>query len=146
MAQPIRRSRASRREGDRIPLESRIALTGETGEPLVDDAVCTNIGLGGLCVRATEGLQPGTVVRVELRLAGGRVFTSQGRVCWSRITLYPALLTTPKGAPDDATFGVCFDGASIQDLLPIARLMAAREDSRRRARRIRRIHGVPLRA
>ena len=80
------------------------------------------------------------------RLAGGRLFTSQGHVCWSRVTLYPALLTTPKGNPDEATFGICFDGASTQELLPIARLMVAREDSRRRARRIRRIHGVPLRA
>ena len=146
MAQAIRGITSSKRGGDRVPLHTRIALIGDDGQPLLDGAICTNIGLGGVCVRAAEGIDPGTRVQIELRLTDGRLFSSQGQVCWSKVTLYPALLTTPKGTPDDAWFGISFDGASTQDLLPIARLMVAREDSRRRARRIRRLHGVPARA
>jgi PilZ domain len=146
MPQPSTRSKPSHRNGDRAPLHARIVLTGSDGRRLAPDAVCTNIGLGGLGVRAHEALEPGTTVQVEIRLVGGRLLTSPGHVCWSRITLYPALLGTPKGAPEDASFGICFDGASTQDLLPIARLLVAREESQRRARRIRRLHGLHLRA
>jgi len=147
MVQAIHVGKRSRRSGDRMPLHTRIVLSSEDGALLLrGGAVCTNIGLGGLCVRAAEALDPGTAVQVELRLLGGRVFTTRGRVCWSRVTLHPALLGTPKGTPDDACFGIRFDGASTQDLLPIARLMVAREDSRRRTRRIRRLHGLPARA
>lgn len=137
---------ASRRSGDRMPLYTRITLRAQDGQPLVPDAICTNIGLGGLCIRASEALAPGTVVSLELRLAGGRRFATVGRVRWSRVTLHPALLGTPRGGPEDACFGVRFDGASTQDLLPIARSLVAREDARRRARRIRRLHGLPARA
>lgn len=136
----------SKRGGDRVPLYTRIGVRAGDGRPLVPDAVCTNIGLGGLCIRASEALEPGTVVLIELRLTGGRPFATRGRVCWSKLTLHPALLGSPKGSSDDACFGVRFDSASTQDLLPIARLMVAREDARRRARRIRRIHGLPARA
>lgn len=146
MAQAIRGIKSSKRGGDRIPLHTRIALRDDTGRPIAAGAMCTNIGLGGVCVRAAAGIDPGTRVRVELRLAGGRLFASEGHVCWSKVTLYPALLTTPKGTADDAWFGISFDGVSTQDLLPIARLLVAREDSRRRARRIRRLHGLPARA
>jgi hypothetical protein len=146
MAQTNLGPRISKREGDRVSLSTRILLTGEDGVPLLEGAVCTNIGLGGVCVRAAQGIDPGTALRLELRLFGGRSFTCLGHVCWSRVTLHPALLGTPKGMPDDARFGICFDGASTQDLLPIARLLVAREDARRRARRIRRLHGFPARA
>ena len=146
MAQTEPGTRISKRGGDRVPLCARIVLTAEDGRLLLDGATCTNIGLGGLCVRATAALRPGTPVRVELRLAGDRAFACVGTVCWSKITLHPPLLGTPKGIPDDACFGVRFDGASTQDLLPIARLMVAREDARRRARRRRRLHGLPARA
>ena len=146
MAQANLGPRISKRGGDRVSLSSSILLTGVDGMPLLDGAVCTNIGLGGVCVRAPQGIDPGTALRLELRLFGGRTFTCLGHVCWSRVTLHPALLGTPKGMPDDARFGICFDGASTQDLLPIARLMVAREDARRSARRIRRLHGFPARA
>jgi hypothetical protein len=129
-----------------VPLQTRISIIGEDGDSLLAEAICTNIGLGGLCVRAEAALSPGTVVHVELRLGGGRPFASQGHVCWSKLTLHPALFGTPRGMPDDACFGICFEGLSTQDLLPIARLMVAREDSRRRAQRIRRFHGLPARA
>lgn len=146
MAQANLGPRISKRGGDRVPVSTRILLTGEDGTPLLDGAVCTNIGLGGVCVRAAQGIDPGTALRLEVRLFGGRSFTCRGHVCWSRVTLHPALLGTPKGMPDDARFGICFDGASTQDLLPIARLLVAREDARRRGRRIRRLHGFPARA
>ena len=100
---------------------------------------------GSACGRPRASIRA-RALRLELRLFGGRSFTCLGHVCWSRVTLHPALLGTPKGMPDDARFGICFDGASTQDLLPIARLMVAREDARRRARRIRRLHGFPARA
>lgn len=146
MAFAIQEKTSSRRGGDRVSLSARIAIAGRDGQPLLDDALCTNIGLGGLCIRATEVLAPGTPVRIEIRLTGDRAFACEGTVCWSKITLHPALLGTPKGIPDDGCFGVRFDGASTQDLLPIARLMVAREDARRRARRMRRLHGLPARA
>ena len=147
MAFAIQEKTSSRRGGDRVPLSTRILIEGRDGSPLlVGHALCTNIGLGGLCVQAAEVLSPGTRVRIGLRLAGDREFTCEGTVCWSKITLHPALLGTPKGIPDDGCFGVRFDGASTQELLPIARLMVAREDARRRGRRIRRLHGLPARA
>jgi hypothetical protein len=146
MAQVDLGTRISKRGGDRVPLFTRIVLSADDGRLLLDGATCINIGLGGLCVRAAQGLDPGTSLTLELRLVGGRSFRCRGHVCWSRITLHPELLGTPKGTPEDASFGICFDGASTQDLLPIARLMVAREDSRRRARRIRRLHGFPVRA
>lgn len=146
MAQTEPGTRISKRGGDRVPLCARIVLTAEDGRLLLDGATCTNIGLGGLCVRAAQGIDPGTPLQLELRLFAGRSFQCRGHVCWSRVTLHPALLGTPKGTSEDASFGICFDGASTQDLLPIARLMVAREDSRRRARRIRRLHGFPARA
>ena len=146
MAQATLGTRPSKRGGDRVSLFTRILLTGDDGRPLSGGAVCTNIGLGGLCVRAAEGIDPGTPLRLELRLFGGRSFTCLGHVCWSRVTLHPELFGTPKGTPEDASFGICFDGVSTQDLLPIARLMVAREDSHRRARRIRRLHGFPAHA
>lgn len=146
MQRAIGEDGGSRRGGDRIPLYTRIRVRAEDGSLLVPDAICTNIGLGGLCIRASEALAPGTVVLLELTLASSRPFETPGRVCWSKITLHPALLGTPRGGCDDACFGVRFDGASTQDLLPIARLMVAREDARRRARRIRRLHGLSARA
>lgn len=146
MAQATLGTRPSKRAGDRVSLFTPILLTGGDGKPLLDGAVCTNIGLGGLGVRAAEAIDPGAVVRLELRLFGGRSFSCLGHVCWSRVTLHPALFGTPKGTPDDASFGICFDGVSTQDLLPIARLMVAREDASRRGRRIRRLHGFPARA
>jgi len=147
MVQANRSPKTSKRSGDRMPLHTRIALTAEDGRSLLEgEAICTNIGLGGLCVRAAEGIEPGTAVRLEVRLAGGRTFATRGHVCWSRITLHPALLGTPKGRPDDACFGIRFDGVGAQEVLPIARLLVAREDARRRARRIRRLHGQVARA
>lgn len=136
----------SKRGGDRIPLFNRIRLTTEDGRAVAEGATCTNIGLGGLCVHAASGVDPGTPVVIEVPLFGDRSFRCRGHVRWSRVTLHPELLGTPKGSPDDASFGICFDGASTQDLLPIARLMVAREDAKRRARRIRRLHGLPARA
>ena len=146
MAFAFREKSGSKRDGDRVPLATRIAIAGPDGRLLLDEAVCSNIGLGGLCVRSATVLRPGTDVRVTLRLAGDRTFVCDGTVCWSKITLHPALLGTPKGIPDDGCFGIRFDGASTQDLLPIARLLVAREDARRRGRRLRRLHGLPARA
>ncbi len=136
----------SKRGGDRIPLFSRILLTTEGGQPVVEGATCTNIGLGGLCVHAASAPDPGTPLVIEVRLAGDRSFRCRGHVRWSRVTLHPELFGTPKGSPDDAHFGICFDGTSTQDLLPIARLMVAREEARHRGRRIRRLHGLPAHA
>lgn len=146
MSQAIHTPSASRRAGDRAALFTRIAITDEFGDVLLKEAVCTNIGLGGLCVRAQDVLAPGTLVHFELQLGAGRPFHARGQVCWSRQTLYPALLGTPKGIPDDASFGIRFEGTSTQDLLPIARLLVAREDARRRASRLRRLHGFAARA
>lgn len=137
---------STRRGGDRVPLALQIEIRDARGERLLDEAICTNIGLGGLCVRAPDAIAPGTRVEIALRLFSGRPFACTGHVCWSKVTLHPALFGTPKGTPEDASFGIAFDGVSTQDLLPIARLLVAREDARRRARRLRRIHGIHARA
>lgn len=136
----------TRRGGERVPLATRIRVTDRSGRSLLEDALCANIGLGGLCIRASHALETGTIVCIEVGLFGGRSFACTGHVCWSKLTLHPALFGTPKGTAEDATVGIAFDAVSTQDLLPIARLLVAREDARRRARRIRRLHGLPARA
>ena len=133
-----------RRSGERVPLHARLQLTTTDGRPVAPLARCTEIGLGGLRVSAAEGPAPGTRVRIELRLPSGRIFRSDGEIAWTKTTLHPSLLGTPTGHDDDACFGIRFTGRSTQDLLPIARLLVAREAERRRARRIRRIHGLGI--
>ena len=61
-------------------------------------------------------------------------------------TLRPSLFGTPTGRNDDASFGIAFDNISTEDLLPIARLLSARENERRHARRIRRLRHLRIHA
>ncbi len=133
----------SRRGGERIPLHARVRLWTQEGEEVAPLARCTNIGLGGVHVFASAELVPGTPLRLEIRLPSGRAFKCAGHVAWSKTTLHPALLGSPDGADNDGSFGICFDGVSTQALLPIARLLVARDHERNRARRIRRLHGLP---
>jgi hypothetical protein len=126
--------------GERIPLHARLHLVTIDGKPVAPLGRCTNIGLGGLRVAAAEGLPPGTVLQIELQLPSGRWFRGRGRVAWLMTTLHPRLLGTPTGKDDDAKFGIAFNDMSPETLLPIARLLAARDAERRRARRIRRLH------
>jgi hypothetical protein len=116
------------------------------GQPVAPLSRCLDIGLGGVRGVAARGVAPGTAVEIELRLPSGREFRCRGRVAWSKWTLHPELLGTPRGNDDDASFGIAFDHVSTQDLLPIARLLVARDDERRRVRRIRRLHGLPIHA
>jgi hypothetical protein len=146
MAITTRHERSKERRGERIPLHSRLRLTTPDGKPVAPLARCTNIGLGGVRVTAAEGLAPLSVVDIELRLPSGRVFQARGHVAWLKLTLHPSLLGTPRGRDDDACFGIAFDEISTQSLMPIARLLVAREDERRRARRIRRIHSLRFHA
>jgi hypothetical protein len=141
-----RQRRNPGRSGERIPLYARLHLTTVDGKPVAPLGRCTNISLGGLRVTAAEGLPPGTVVQIEVRLPSGRVFRSRGRVAWLMTTLHPSLLSTPTGKDDDARFGIAFDDVSPQTLLPIARLLAARDAERRRAKRIRRLHTMRIHA
>ena len=138
--------RTPRRGGERVALHARIEITTLDGKPVAPLARCTNIGLGGLRVSAAEGPSTGTRICLELRLPSGRAFRSEGRIAWSKTTLHPPLLGTPIGRDDDASFGIRFDNQSAQDLLPIARLLVARDDERRRARRIRRLHSLGIHA
>ena len=146
MSRVFRQHRTDSRSSDRIPLHARLFVTTVDGKPVAPLARCTNIGLGGLRVAASEGLPPGTVVQIELRLPTGRIFSSRGHVAWLKETLHPALFGSPRGSDDDACFGIAFESASSEDLLPIARLFAAREQERRRARRIRRVYGLSIHA
>jgi hypothetical protein len=134
------------RRGERIPLHASLRITTPDGRPVAPLARCTNIGLGGLRVTAAEGLPPLSIVDVELRLPSGRLFRTRGHVAWLRMTVHPLMLGTPRGRDDDACFGIAFDDTSTQTLLPIARLLVARDDERRRARRIRRVHTLRLHA
>jgi hypothetical protein len=47
---------------------------------------------------------------------------------------------------DDALFGIAFDNLDPEALLPIARLIVARQGERRRARRLRRFAELPIHA
>lgn len=146
MATPTRQHRKPVRSGERIQLHARLQLTTLDGKPLAPLGCCTNIGLGGLRVTAAEGVPPGTVVQIEVQLPSGRCFRTRGHVIWLITTLHPRLLSTPTGSGDDASFGIAFDDVSTQSLLPIARLLVARDAERRRARRIRRLHNMSIHA
>ena len=146
MERRARENRVSSRGGKRIPLHARLQIATTDGKPVAPLARCTNISLGGLRVTAAEGLPPGTPGHFELRLPSGAMFRSQGHIAWLVTTLHPRILGTPTGKDDDARFGIAFDDTTTETLLPIARLFAAREAERRRAYRIRRLHGLRLHA
>ncbi len=131
------------RAGDRLPFHTRLRVSTADGRPAAPMARTTNVGLGGVRVTAASGLVPGTCVHVSFRLPSGRIFACRGHVAWSKQTLHPTLLGSPRGRDDDAIFGIAFDDTTPQDLMPIARLFSSYDHARRRARRIRRIHGLP---
>ncbi len=144
-----RRTRHTRNRGardERMPMYARLHVSTLDGKPVAPLGRCTNISLGGLRVTAAEGMPPGTRLQIEVELPSGTVFRSRGRVTWSITTLHPGLFGTPTGKDDDAKFGVSFDDASPEALMPIARLFLAREDERRRTRRIRRLHPFSIHA
>lgn len=146
MSRGVRTQRNRSRTGERIRLWAPIRLTREDGQRVSPEASCTEIGLGGLRVVAAEALGPGTRVRFSLRLPFGGLFERRGRVVWSRQTLHPSLFGATRGHEDDGDFGIAFDPGPPESLLPIARLFAARDGERRRARRIRRRLGWPIHA
>lgn len=146
MARAIRQHRANSRNSERIPICARLHIETLDGKPVTPLARCTNIGMGGLRGSAASGLTPHTRVQFSVELPYGRIFEGRGRVAWCRTTLHPALLGTPRGMEDDALFGIAFDDFSPEQLLPVARLLVARQDQRRRARRIRRLRGFSIHA
>lgn len=141
-----RAARKTRRSSERLPMHARVQLTTSDGKPAVPLARCINVSLGGIRVCAAEGLAPRTRVHLDLQLSSGRTFRAEGRIAWLMTTSRPSVLGTPTGKDDDAIFGIAFDGVSTEDLLPIARLLAAREAERNRARRIRRLHRLRIHA
>ena len=146
MGRALRRHRIDTRTTARLPLCARAHLTTEDGKPVAPLARCTEIGLGGLRITAAEGLTPGERVHVALQLPSGHLFEIEGRVAWAKMTLHPALFGSPEGRDDDADLGIAFDGVTDDDLRPIAHLFRARDRELQRARRLRRIHGLPLHA
>jgi len=146
MKRTTRNTRTRSQREERIPLHARLQLRTLDGKPVAPLGRCTNISLGGLRVTAAEGVSPGTPVEIELKLPTGSTFHARGRVAWSMMTLHPSLFGSPTGRDDDARFGVAFDEESKRDLLPIARLLVARQDEKRRARRIRRLHVMRIHA
>jgi hypothetical protein len=146
MSTAFRTQRIETRRSERIRVHASIQLSTTDGVPLAPLARCTEIGLGGVRVRTTRALAPGTSVRLSVRLPRGLRFEIAGRVAWSRQTIHPALFGAPGACDDDAEFGIAFAPTGAEQLLPIARLFAARDSERRRAHRIRRLHGLPIRA
>jgi len=134
----------STRSGERIAWRTPLLLLDPHEGSLALDAETRDIGLGGLRANAARALAPGTRVRIRLRFPSGRPFESSGHIAWARTTLHPPLFGSPKGVRDDALFGVAFDDPSTEALLPIARLILARQDRRRRPHRIQRLHGLPF--
>ena len=143
MGTGLRRHRIEPRHSERIRVHATIRLSTIDGLPLAPLARCTEIGLGGLRVRAAHAPAPGTSVRMTVQLPSGRRIELEGRVAWSRQTIHPAIFGAPRGYDDDADFGIAFAPTSAEQLLPIARLFTARDCERRRARRIGRLHGLP---
>ena len=146
MTRALRRGRTETRRCERMRLYAAIQLTTSDGKPAAPLSRCVEIGMGGVRVVAADGLAPGTRVHVALRMPRGARIEIDGHVAWSRQTIHPSLFGSPRGAPDDALLGVAFDVVHDDRLMPIARLLAAREHQRRRARRIRRIYGLPIHA
>ncbi|MEE8164358.1 MAG: hypothetical protein V3T64_02205 [Myxococcota bacterium] len=146
MARAIRQHRRSTRASERIPLHARLHVTSLDGKPIAPLSRCTKIGIGGLQGCAASGMAPGTRVLVAVQLPSGRVFEARGHVAWAKTTLHLALFGAPRGMDDDALFGIKFDNPSPDDLLPIARLLAARDRQRRRTRQIRRLRPLLIRA
>ncbi len=146
MARAIRQIRRPQRASERIPLHARLQITSLDGKPIAPLSRCINIGLGGLRGCAASSMAPGTPVWVAVQLPSGRIFEARGHVAWAKTTLHPALFGAPRGMDDDALFGIEFDALSPDDLLPIARLLAARDRQRRRATQIRRLRPLPIRA
>ena len=146
MGRALRRHRTDTRTSARLPMVAPIHVTTADGKPVAPLSRCTEIGLGGLRITAALGLRPGEPVHLVLRLPTGRRFEIDGRVVWSKQTLHPALFGSPTGRDDDADLGIAFDSVSEEALLPIARLFSAKDDERRRAQRLRRLHGLPLHA
>lgn len=146
MGRALRQHRTDTRASARLPLCAPVQLTTDDGKPVAPLSRCIEIGLGGLRIAAAEGLAPGEPVHVVLRLPSGRRLEIDGRVAWSKQTLHPALFGAPTGCDDDALLGIAFDSVPEEALRPIQQLFAARDRERRRARRIRRLHGLPLHA
>lgn len=146
MGRAFRRHRNDPRNSDRVPLHAPLYVTTDDGKPAAPLSRCVEVGLGGLRVTAAEGLPPGTHVHITLRLPSGRWFDAEGRVAWSRQTLHPSIFGSPRGADDDASFGIAFDAAEPDALLPIARLLASRDRERSKALRISRRYGLPIHA
>lgn len=146
MRRALRRHRNDTRGTERLRLQAALRIVTLDGAPAAPLARCVEIGLGGLRAVAAKGLAPGERVHVAVRLPSGRVFEIDGRVAWSRQTLHPRLFGSPRGRDDDADFGIAFDVAAPEEMLPIARLFTTRDRERQRARRIGRLHGLPIRA
>ena len=134
------------RRADRIPVYVALRLRSSDTEQVVEHAYCRNIGLGGMRVEAPQALKPGTSVSVALTLPSGRQFACTGHVAWSKQTIHPSLFGSPEASDDDALFGISFDKVAPDRLLPIARLLSARDAERGRAHRLRRLHGWPIHA
>ena len=146
MATGLRRHRTDSRRCERLRVHAAVQLTTDDGKPAAPLARCVEVGMGGIRITAAEGLTPGTRVHVTLCMPRGARVEVDGRVAWSRQTIHPALFGAPRGGDDDAQLGIAFDRSHEDRLLPIARLFAARERERIRARRIRRLHGLPIHA
>jgi uncharacterized protein (TIGR02266 family) len=86
--------RASPRVAATISLSYRVANT-------IAAAVTLNISRGGLAVRTTSPLEPGTALRVRFRVPGGKKeIDAEARVAWSDRRLGMGLRFTQVGAAD----------------------------------------------
>lgn len=90
----------NRRTGPRVVLGIPVAYRlGNT----IAAAVTLNIGRGGLAIRTTSPLDPGTTVKVRFRLPGGKKdIDADARVAWVDRRLGMGLQFTRVDAPDQS--------------------------------------------
>lgn len=144
MGTALRPHRIDSRAHARLPICVPIEIRTLDGVQRCHGAFCREIGFGGLRIAAMDTLPPQTPLRVDLTLPSGRRLVVQGRVAWSKQNLRPALFGAPVAHDDDGAFGIVFDQVQNEPLLPIARLFAARDQERARARRLQRFVTRPL--
>jgi uncharacterized protein (TIGR02266 family) len=112
---------SDQRQGTRAQL-ARVSARYAVGTEEVVDGEVLNVSMGGMFLRATRPLPPGTRIDLELRIVGEQgPLRGTGEVMWSRET------ATQDGAPSG--MGLRFVGLDPKACDVISRLVVVREQT-----------------